>query len=215
MIITFKNRKMKTMETLKNLKLLALFFMAFAVVSCNDDDDAPEEEDEVEVITNLTLVFSNIADSQDVVRATAIDPDGLGVQELVVQDEITLTAGAAYLLTFEIQNALDPNDVEDIGEEILEEDDEHQFFFGFTEGAFTSPSGNGNIDSSADPINYDDQDEDGNPVGLTTTWSTATQSRTGDTFRVVLQHQPDIKSGTTGANDGETDIDVTFVLNIE
>ncbi|MDE0472672.1 MAG: hypothetical protein OXH57_12110 [Ekhidna sp.] len=201
------------MTNFKNYLLIGLLSSGLIFTSCNGDDDAPEEEDEVEVITDVTLVFTNNADNTDVVKARAKDPDGMGAQDLQVLDTIKLTSGVTYTLTFEISNALDPDDVEDVGEEIEEEDDEHQLFFAFTDGAFSSPMGDGNIDTTSDPINYEDEDDDENPVGLETTW-TAGNPRTNGKFRVKLQHQPDVKTATSTATTGDTDFDLTFVLNI-
>ena len=101
---------------------------------------------------------------------------------------------------------------EDIGEEIAEEDDEHQVFFAFTDGAFTDPAGNGNIDNASDPINYNDSDGNGNPLGLNTTWTTGDPT-TSAFFTVRLQHQPDVKTATSGANDGDTDFELQFRLD--
>lgn len=185
------------------------------VLSACKDDEAPEPENEVEVFTDVTLIFTNTANSSDVVEARAQDPDGVGVQELQILDEINLTADATYNLTFEILNALDADDVEDIGEEIKEEADEHQFFFSFTNSTFASPEGNGNRDNASDPINYNDTDGNGNPVGLSTSWTTSQEALSGGSFRVVLKHQPDIKSSSSGVNDGDSDFDLSFVLNIQ
>jgi hypothetical protein len=193
---------------------MALLFAAIIVTSCNNDDDVPEEENELEVITDVTLVFTNTADANDVVEATAQDPDGIGIQELMILDEIDLDADKTYTLTFKIFNNLETPG-EDIGDEILEEDNEHQFFFSFSDDAFTNPSGNGNIDTASDAISYNDQDENGNPVGLSTTWTTATTGLSGGAFTVRLKHQPDVKTSTSGANDGETDFNLPFVLNIQ
>ena len=205
---------MKTINQIFNLRLLAILCITLAVVSCsNDDDAAPDEENEIEVITNVSLVFTNTTDNT-VVRASALDPDAEGIEPLGILNEITLSANTEYTLTYEILNALDPDDVENIVEEIEEEDDEHQIFYSFTGGAFSNPTGNGNIDTASDPVNYNDEDENGNPVGLSTTWTTA-DAAMGGAFRVRLQHQPDLKSATTGAEDGDTDFDLTFVLNIE
>ena len=186
------------------------------VLNIETDEDAPPAENEVEVITDVTLVFTNTQDPNDIVMASAQDPDGEGVMELTVDGAIDLTAGVTYTMTFEILNALDADDIEDIGEEILEEDNEHQIFFEFTDEAFASPMGDGNIgaDSAADPVNYMDMDENGNPVGLVTEW-TAGGASTDGTFRVRLQHQPDLKSATTTSEDGDTDFDLSFVLNIQ
>ena len=207
---------MKTINPFKNLQLLAILFSVITIIGCsNDDDVAPEEENEVEVFTDVTLVFTNTADVNDVVTASAQDPDGTGIQELQILDAITLAADTEYKLTYEILNALDPADIEDIGSEILEEDNEHQFFFSFTENVFANPTGNGNIDAAADPINYNDADENGNPVGLSSTWTTSSTASSGASFTVRLQHQPDVKTATSGSNDGDTDFALTFALNIK
>jgi hypothetical protein len=207
---------MKTINPFKNLQLLAILFSVITIIGCsNDDDVAPEEENEVEVFTDVTLVFTNTADVNDVVTASAQDPDGTGIQELQILDAITLASDTEYTLTYEILNALDPADIEDIGSEILEEDNEHQFFFSFTENVFANPTGNGNIDAAADPINYNDADENGNPVGLSSTWTTSSTASSGASFTVRLQHQPDVKTATSGSNDGDTDFALTFALNIK
>ena len=207
---------MKTINPFKNLQLLAILFSVITIIGCsNDDDIAPEEENEIEVITDVTLIFTNTADVNDVIRASAQDPDGTGIQELQILGAITLAADTEYTLTYEILNKLDPADSEDIGDEILEEDNEHQFFFSFTENVFANPIGNGNIDAAADPINYNDEDENGNPVGLSSTWTTSSTASSGALFTVRLQHQPDVKTDTSGSNDGDTDFALTFDLNIQ
>ncbi len=211
---------MKTIELFKNLRLLTLLFAAMAIVSCSDDDDAPDEENLPEVFTNVTLIFTPEGGGT-AITAEAEDPDDAGAADLEVLDDITLAANTTYILTYTILNALDPDDVEDIGEEIEGEDDEHQFFFEFTDGAFTSPTGDGNIgeDNAADPINYldedsDEQDGSGNPVGLVTRWTTGA-AQNGASFRVNLQHQPLVKTATSTSEDGDTDFDLEFVLNIQ
>ena len=52
------------------------------------------------------------------------------------------------------------------------------------------------------------------PTGGSISFVPTTASADG-TFRVRLQHQPGIKTDATGANDGDTDFDLTFVLNVE
>ena len=104
---------------------------------------------------------------------------------------------------------------EDIGAEIAEEADEHQFFFSFSNDAFANPTGDGNIDNASDAINYNDSDENGNPLGMNTSWETSSSTLSGGSFTVRLQHQPGVKTASSGANDGDSDFDLTFVLNIE
>lgn len=206
------------MHHLNNLSKsgILLLLAAFVFASCGTDSspEDPPIENEEEVITDISLIFTNSDDDSDVVTARAQDPDGGGVEELQVLDDIQLQAGVTYRLTFEILNGLE-SPPEDIGEEIEEEADEHQIFFQFTENAFSSPEGNGNFDNTDDPINYGDFDGDGNPVGLETVWTTSDETLSDGSFRVRLQHQPDIKSSSTTVNDGDTDFDINFTLVIQ
>ena len=190
--------------------LLYAVLTLFIFTACEEDEAAPEEENEVEVFTDVKLVFTPIGGGA-AVEAAAQDPDGAGVQELQVLGAINLAANTEYLLSMMIENCLE-DPCEDMNEEIAEEAEEHQFFFAFTNDAFTSPVGNGNMDNASDPINYIGFDGNGNPVGLNTNWTTGSAS-TG-TFTVQLQHQPDVKTATSGSTDGDTDFSLTFNLNI-
>ena len=182
----------------------------FIFTACEEDEAAPEEENEVEVFTDVKLVFTPSGGGA-AVEAAAKDPDGAGVQELQVLGAINLAANTEYTLTMVIENCLE-SPCELMNEEIEEEDEEHQFFFSFTNDAFTSPAGNGNIDTASDPLNYNDADGNGNSIGLNTSWTTGSAS--SGTFTVQLQHQPDVKTATSGATDGDTDFALTFNLNI-
>jgi hypothetical protein len=221
---------MNLLKLFRNKGLWAIMIAASVLTACSDDDDdddvapvtPPPAVNEEEVITTVRLIFSdtNQTNPSPTVIAVANDPDGDGPQELQILDSIVLKTNTSYFLTYQILNEVDPNDVEDIAEEIEEEDDEHQFFYGFTNNAFNSPSGRGNIAPNTGSINYLDEDSDaqdgsGNPVGLTTLWTTRGNTLTDGQFRVILMHQPDIKSSTTTTNDGEDDFDLTFELDIE
>ena len=144
--------------------LLYAVLTLFIFTACEEDEAAPEEENEVEVFTDVKLVFTPTGGGA-AVEAAAQDPDGAGVQELQVLGAINLAANTSYTLTMVIENCLE-SPCELMNEEIEEEDDEHQFFFAFTNDAFTSPAGNGNIDSASDPINYNDSDGNGNSLGI-------------------------------------------------
>ena len=206
---------MKTINYFKKYSFYALMATGLFFASCSDDD-APEAENDEEVITDVTLTFTNTADPTDVVTAMAQDPDGEGIEELEVKGAINLKAEATYTLTLQIENKLDTNDPEDITEEIEEEDHEHQFFFSFSNDAFSNPTGNGNIDKASDPLVYNDKDENNYPVGLSTTWTTSASALAAGTFTVRLQHQPDgLKTATSGVEAGDADFNLTFVLNIQ
>jgi Trk K+ transport system NAD-binding subunit len=178
-------------------------------VNVSEDPNAPPCENEEEVITDVVLTWSPVGGG-DTIRARAQDPDGEGPLDLAILDGINLTENTEYTLTLELTNSIEG---EDITEEIMEEDDEHMFFFAFTEDIFTNPLGDGNVDNRPDPVAYNDFDENGLPVGLSTSWTTPANMGFGGTFRLVLKHQPDIKSATSTVNDGGTDVDLTFDLN--
>lgn len=190
------------------LLLAGFAFTSMFLTSCNDDEE-PEEEDVEEVITDVTLTFTPDGGGT-AITATATDPDGEGAQGLAVDGPVNLAANTTYTLTIDLQNSIEN---ESITEEIEEEDDEHMFFFSFTDGAFSNPAGNGNVDNRSDAVNYEDEDGGGLPLGLETTWTTGDASN--GTFRVILKHQPDIKTATSTANDGESDIDISWTLNIQ
>ncbi len=173
-----------------------------------NDPNAPPCENEEEIITDVTLTFTP-ADGGDPVVARAQDPDGFGPLDLEILDDIDLLESTEYTLTIELFNSIEG---EDITEEIMEEDDEHMFFFAWTEGLFTDPMGDGNADNRDDMVNYNDFDENGFPVGLSTDWTTSMGMSSG-TFRIVLKHQPDAKSATSTVEDGGTDVDLTWNVN--
>ncbi len=181
--------------------------------ACGQDD--PVKENVPELITRVTLTFSPATGSP--VVASATDPDGEGVQPLVVDNPIALLSGQPYSLQLDLINTLLPSSDPgySITDEVAEEGDEHLFFFAWTEGYFSSPTGNGNLDQRSDPISYADQDVNGLPLGLSTDWATGPPTSGTGTFRVVLKHQPGSKSATSRSTDGESDLDVTFPISIK
>lgn len=187
---------------------LAVLLLAFG---CEVED--PVREDVPELITKVTLTFTPAVG--DPVVVTATDPDGEGVQDVQVDSEIKLEPMKSYSLSLTLANGLvNPSDPQyDVTKEVEEEGDEHIFFFSWTNDIFSDPLGNGNIDSRANAVNYDDQDVNGLPVGLETFW-TAGVASSGD-FRIMLKHQPDLKSATSESGVGETDLDLTFTARVE
>jgi hypothetical protein len=201
------------------LKLMFPAFICCSLILFSGCGDDPEPENVPELITKITLKFSPVGGG-DVITTTATDPDGEGVQDIQVDGPINLVKDKQYTLTLELINGLyqQGEDGYDVTEEVEEEGDEHQFFFRFSEGIFSSPNGTGNIKDNASSavgsINYLDEDADGRPIGLSTSWTTASLATTGKSFRVILKHQPDIKSTTSTSLDGESDLDITFVVNV-
>lgn len=203
----------------KNLSVLLLLFLLGLIVSCGDDDmdSSGDEDNDEETITQVELTFTPSTGSLDEVTATWYDADGDGIGAPEI-DGIELIEGEEYTLTMEFTNTLTDPD-EDITAEIRDEDDEHQLFFAFTDGIFSDPTGDGNVDNASDPINYEDEDSEdqdgsGNPIGLTTTWTAGSHTETTGEFNIILKHQPDLKTSTSDATVGGTDFDITFPIDI-
>lgn len=182
--------------------------------ACDDDDD-PKKEDTPELITQAKLTFTPVGGGSTVV-VTATDPDGEGVQDISVDGPISLDADKSYELSIALINGLaDPSDAEyNITAEVEEESDEHMFFFSWTNNVFADPSGNGNVDNRDDAVNYNDEDANGLPLGLSTSWTTAAATASG-TFRVMLKHQPDLKNATSTSSTGESDLDIEFDIVVD
>ena len=196
---------------MKNLPIVIALAMILFAFGCEVED--PVRENVPELITKVTLTFTPVVG--DPVVVTATDPDGEGVQDVQVDGDIKLEATKSYSLSLTLANGLvKPSDPEyNVTEEVEEEGDEHIFFFSWTNDIFSDPSGDGNIDRRDDPVNYEDEDVNGLPLGLETFW-TAGKSSSGD-FRIVLKHQPDLKSTTSESGIGETDLDLTFTVRVE
>ena len=195
------------------LMATALTLVSLGVIlSCDDDD--PAKEDTPELITKATLTFTPTGGGTPVL-VIASDPDGEGVQDITVDGPINLGVSKSYTLAIQLINELaQPSDPEyNITEEVEEESHEHMFFFSWTNNVFSDPTGDGNIDNRNDDINYEDEDHNGQPLGLETSWTTATA--TLGEFRVLLKHQPDLKNASSTSTTGETDLDLTFTINVE
>jgi hypothetical protein len=210
---------MKDLRYFRRIMTLALVAgLVVTQIACDDDD--PAKEDTPETITQVTLTFTPVGSDAPVETVTATDPDGLGPQELKVDQPIDLKINTTYRLSINLINGLlDPTEPEyNVTDEVEEEGDEHQFFFSWSAGVFSSPTGTGNIGTSGGAVNYtgadDSVDENGLPLGLTTTWTTAATTAADKSFTILLMHQPDLKSSTSTSADGEEDVNLTFTLNV-
>lgn len=189
---------------MKNTKLSILLSLLMVALVWSCDNDDPEPVNEEELITTVNVTFTNALDASDVATATFSDADGDGGNAAIITNP-TLRANTTYTVTIEFLDESDPSDVEDITEEIEEEDDEHQIFFVAASGL--------NFQYS-----YEDQDGDGNPIGLTGTATIGAVS-TGNLV-VTLLHEPDKSATGVSAGDpsnagGETDVEITFNVTIQ
>ena len=159
--------------------LLVVLFSMFVLTSCGPDEPGDGEEE----ITTVKLTFDN----------------GVGTISWMVGDakpSITLDANTTYTVSAEFLNETDPNDVEDVTEEIKAEDDEHLVCYTIAGADFTVTR----------------TDSDGAlEVGLETSWVTGSAS-TGS-LTLELRHQPGVKDGTCAP--GDSDVEVEFDITIQ
>lgn len=179
---------------------LLISFVAFSVTSCDDDD--PEIPVEPELITTLTYTLTP-SDGGDAVIMSFQDLDGDGGNAPTIIGG-TLAANQSYSGRLVLLNELE-SPAEDISDEIgTEAADEHQFFFESTINDLT--------------VAYNDTDGDGNPVGLQSTLTTG--AATTGTMTIILRHLPNKSASNVSAGDitnagGETDIEVTFPIDVQ
>lgn len=198
---------------IKNHIFLFIAFLSISMLpGCESND--PKKEDVPETITKVTLKFEG-GGQQLVVTAT--DPDGEGIQSIKTDGVIAFQKSTTYKLTISLINGLaDPNDAAyDVSNEVKSEGDEHMIFFGWSGAGFVLPQGNGNIDARADELSYADFDGNNLPLGLETNWQTGSVNVNNGKFRIILKHQPGLKTETSSSSDGETDLDVTFDYTVQ
>ncbi|GAL72302.1 hypothetical protein JCM19302_47 [Jejuia pallidilutea] len=200
MIIKLLTIKTQKNETFK--KIVDCYYYTTFISSCSDDD-TPVIINEEEVITTMTVTLTPSTGGSAIILKTQ-DLDGDGPNAPVVTVSGNLAASTVYSGAIELLDELDPNDVEDITEEVKEEDDEHQFFFSATNAIAT--------------FDYNDEDDDGNPIGLSFTLTTGA-SGTG-TITVTLIHEPlknasGVSEGNIENAGGEEDIVATFPVTVQ
>ncbi|WP_298146340.1 type 1 periplasmic binding fold superfamily protein [Flavobacterium sp.] len=174
--------------------------LATALFTSCDDDSASQVIEE-EVITTIEVTLTGGGETITLVSRD-LDGDGPGLPVSVVSGN--LTAGTTYTGSIVLKNETEtPAEIKN--PEILEKDEEHQFFYQTTGtvGTFT----------------YTDADSNNNPIGLTFTLQTAATAGTGS-ITFTLRHELN-KNGTgvdqgiiTNAG-GSTDIEVSFPVTIE
>ena len=189
-----------------DLKYMTVVLIAgVAITGCKKDDEdpitPPPPANEEELITTLRLHFHSANDVEHLVFEFT-DPDGAGGNAPVIEAD-TLSADSIYTVEIEV---LDESGAvaEEIGAEIIAEDEDHQFFY--------------QVNGANATVAYNDLDGNGNPIGLTTTWVIGTASN--GSIVVTLVHEPDKGAAGVATGDitnagGETDIEVTFPLVIE
>ena len=118
--------------------------------------------------------------------------------------EVELNTDSTYHVGIFFYNDSDPDNIEDVTLEVIEEADAHQVFYEMTEIPGFS------IAAASD----DTKDSNGNPLFLKTTWTTT--SETSGDVEAYLIHEPTSKTGSARADfGGATDVEIEFEVHIE
>jgi hypothetical protein len=187
------------MKTIKHI----LAFVAFTIfVTSWSNDDDPIVINEEEVITTLTITLT--PESGNEITLKSVDLDGSdGPNPPVISISDNLSANTTYTGAVKVLNETE-SPAEDVTIEVMEEGDEHQFFYTFTNSIATTT--------------YTDTDKDGNPIGVEFTLTTAAAG--SGNLTVTLRHEPaksdaDVLSGSITNAGGETDIEAVFSLTVQ
>lgn len=178
--------------------LLPLLLLA----ACDDVSDVEPEPNPDEVITTVVVTFDG---PNGLIEARFADPENDG--EPIITGA-TLVADTEYAVSVQFLNEL-TSPAEDITAEIADESDQHQVFY------VTGLS-----------VDYNDQDDNGLPIGLDVTITTGAAGTTD--LNVVLRHLPPVdgqrvkvaglaeQAADAVSNlPGESDADVTLPLTVQ
>ncbi|PWJ60344.1 hypothetical protein CLV98_101525 [Dyadobacter jejuensis] len=181
-----------------NKKIALLLFLAAAplFMQCKDSGEELEPDEENELITTVTLHFTDEASGT---TSTFLfqDKDGTGGNDASQFDTIRLAPNSSYTLELEFLDE-SKNPTDDITGEILEEAVDHLVLI--------TPN-----PSTALTYHYSDEDSNGLPLGLSGHVNTA--SAVSGKLKVQLRHQPGTKDGTS--TPGTDDVNIDFPLIIE
>ena len=156
------------------LKFSLLLFVASALMLSSCKKDNEKEENEPEIITTMQLTFVPVG-TGNTLTYKFDDPDGPGGSSPTI-DQIVLEPHKIYNATLQLFNKT-ANLQEDITAEVQDEKESHRVYYEVV-GV--------NVVGVNLTIATTDVDENGVPVGVTSTWTTGSAS-TGKAY-VTLRH---------------------------
>ena len=196
---------------MKKVFFYAFSALLFVTTSCSDNDE-PAVVNEEEVITKVTIQVTNLSDSSTSIYTFSVEPHDHSDDDDNADDddhadgdhmEIELASNSSYLFEFKVLNDTDPNNVENVTLEIIDEADTHQVFYEILDSSIS-------IEAAAD----DTFDSNSNPVMLKTIWTTTTA--TVADVEAFLLHEPTSKIGTTRDDfGGSADVEIDFEAHVE
>nr|WP_295926962.1 hypothetical protein [uncultured Dyadobacter sp.] len=184
------------MKMNRKLTWMLLAGMMLSFVQCKDSGDEVEPDDENELITSVTLKFTEQGTS-NVSTFSYKDADGDGGNAPTKFDTIALKPNTTYTLAIALLDE-SKSPVDDITKEVEEESDEHLFVYTPSPAALLT-------------YTYGDKDKNNFPIGLT---GKAVTGAAGDgKLKVQLRHQPGAKNGTP--TPGSDDVNLDFILKVK
>ncbi|MBL7473223.1 type 1 periplasmic binding fold superfamily protein [Robertkochia sediminum] len=179
---------------MKNLINTAIALtLVLGMTSCSDDD-TPEQINEEEFINEVSLMITETGTANTMTYTWT--EGGTAPEPIVIDAEKTYEVEVSFL------DSTNPNDIEDITEEVIAEADEHHVFFETSVSGLTIAASDNDFEDSM-----------GNKLGVITNW-TATGTTNGNVV-VYLIHEPVTKTGTTRDDfGGETDVQVPFTVTV-
>ncbi|MCU0429767.1 MAG: hypothetical protein MUF42_07310 [Cytophagaceae bacterium] len=184
-------------------KVMLSAALVLAAFSCKKKEEVkpenPVNPNETELITTLLWSFTEGSNASEFKFK---DVDGEGGNAPTI-DTIRLKANTTYTTVITLLDET-KNPADTISNEVMEEDDEHQFFFVSSEIAGLT-------------ISYESYDVDANNVPLGILPKVVTGNTTGiGKIKVTLKHQAEDKpkTGNGDSSIGDTDIEVTFPVKI-
>ncbi|MEY5047361.1 MAG: hypothetical protein RLZZ175_720 [Bacteroidota bacterium] len=193
------------MKTNRNIFLSIVFAICALISSCKKDEHGPHDDhdhSENEIITTVQIAFKDSA-SNAVLTYRWENLGGFGLGSTSTVDTIKLSPTRTYFATVLLLNKTNPADVDTISNEVMQLKNEHQFFYATTGANLTSSYLSTDVDAN------------GVPLGLFPKFVTGIASK--GNLEVVLKHQPNVKpkTGQGDKNQGSTDLNVTFPVEIK
>jgi hypothetical protein len=184
------------MKMNRKLTWTLLVGAAMSFTQCKDSGSEVKPDDENELITSVTLKFTEQG-TTNVTSFSYKDADGEGGNAATKFDTIKLKPATTYTLAIELLDE-SKTPVDDITKEVEEESDEHLFVY--------TPS-----PASLLTYTYGDKDVNNFVIGLT---GKAVTGAAGDgKLKVQLRHQPGAKNGKP--EPGSDDVNLDFNLKVK
>ncbi len=191
---------------MKTYSYISILLLGCILTGCSKvDDPAPVNQEEVITTMNVILTSS----TGNVVTFRSYDSDGDGPIDPVITVRGSLQASEMYNGELQLLNeTVEP--AENTTEEVMEEGNEHQFFYAHT--GIDADFAYADSEASYPPL------QGSNPVGIKFTLKTGAAG--SGTISITLIHEPEkdadgVSSGDIANAGGETDFTATFPVEIQ